>query len=531
MKRFAICVFSLSALVFVTSAVAQPIGYHMAVTDSDGMLLPWFDPDPATSYDHVVRLLFPWWSSGINPITGDPWYMGHQKWHTIDGVPESEPTWEGIAGDQFAMAISSWSLFYDYTGDPAVLDNIVHIADYYIDHSLSPASATWGNLPYPYNVHGDDVPITYDGDMIDGEGVLQPDKAGSFGAELVVLYKKLGTQRYLTTAIGIADRLALLIRPGDADNSPWPFRVNAITGEVLDAYTTNFTGTLRLFDGLIALGQGSVAAYTSAASTLSAWLRDSPYSPIQTHKWGPFFEDVSSYSDTETNADTLALYILEHPQWDSNWQRDARSILDATVDQFGDDAYLEYGVLAITEQTAYLVVGNSHTARHSSVELVYSEKTNDNTKKPQAIRSLNWATYWVDNDGKNVYPDGDIWYSDGYGDYVRHFLRAMAAAPELCPRDRDHLLRTSSVVKTVTYGVRSIQYTTFDEAARELLRVTFTPGAVLAGGVPLNRLSTRAELEVREGYTFEAPGDVAGVLRIRHDHSRQIVVSASAYSR
>ena len=237
---------------------------------------------------------------------------------------------------------------------------------------------------------------------------------------------------------------------------------------------------------------------------------------------------MSGYSDTETNADTLALYILEHPEWDSNWQRDARSILDATEDQFGDGTYFGYGVLAIMEQTAYMVAGNSHTARHSSVELVYSEKTNDNTKKPQAIRSLNWATYWVDNDGKNVYPDGDIWYSDGYGDYVRHFSRAMAAAPELCPRNQDHLLHTSSVVKTVTYGVQSVGYTTFDEAARELLRVTFTPGAVLAGGVPLNRLSTRSELEVREGYTFEAAGDVAGVLRIRHDHSRQIVVSASA---
>jgi len=45
--------------------------------------------------------------------------------------------------------------------------------------------------------------------------------------------------------------------------------------------------------------------------------------------------------------------------------------------------------------------------------------------------------------------------------------------------------------------------------------------------VPLNRLSTRSELEVREGYTFEAPGDVEGVLRVRHDGSRQIVVSAS----
>ena len=60
----------------------------------------------------------------------------------------------------------------------------------------------------------------------------------------------------------------------------------------------------------------------------------------------------------------------------------------------------------------------------------------------QAIRRLNWATYMVDNDGKNRYPRDDIWLTDGYGDYVRHYLRSMAAQPELAPDDQNHLLRT-----------------------------------------------------------------------------------------
>ena len=39
----------------------------------------------------------------------------------------------------------------------------------------------------------------------------------------------------------------------------------------------------------------------------------------------------------------------------------------------------------------------------------------------------------VAEDGRNRYPYDMVWLTDGYGDYVRHYLRAMAAAPELAP--------------------------------------------------------------------------------------------------
>ena len=52
----------------------------------------------------------------------------------------------------------------------------------------------------------------------------------------------------------------------------------------------------------------------------------------------------------------------------------------------------------------------------------------------------------VDNDGKNRYPNDENWLTDGYGDYVRHFLRAMAAMPELAPSDEEHILSSTSVI-------------------------------------------------------------------------------------
>jgi hypothetical protein len=53
-----------------------------------------------------------------------------------------------------------------------------------------------------------------------GKGFLQPDKAASFGAELVTLYQITGRERYLKSAIAIADTLADKVQPGMAKNLP-----------------------------------------------------------------------------------------------------------------------------------------------------------------------------------------------------------------------------------------------------------------------------------------------------------------------
>jgi len=123
-------------------------------------------------------------------------------------------------------------------------------------------------------------------------------------------------RRYLKAAISIADTLARNVKAGDADHSPWPFRVHATTGEVFASkngdfgYTTNWVGALRLFDGLVAMRAGRVADYDRARGLVSAWLRAYP---LRSQRWGPFFEDINIYSDTQINAGTMALYVLENP--------------------------------------------------------------------------------------------------------------------------------------------------------------------------------------------------------------------------
>lgn len=472
-----------AAFLWSASSYAETLIYHDIKTDAAGKIVPWYGTGPSQAYDHDIRLLFQFWKKMRNCPNGVPMYMQHQVWKPNEADPR------GLGGDQISMALSSWNLLYGYLGDASVRDNMVYMADYWIAHGFSDKNDLWANLPYPYNMvlHSG----VYDGDMRAGTGFLQPDKAASFAAELVVLYKLTGDQKYLRTAVGIADTLAAKVKPGDSDNSPWPYRVHAKTGEVhrviksgkthVASYTSNYTGALLLFDDLIALKQPNAAKYRNARDMVGAWLRNYP---MKTNKWGPFFEDVPTeiWSDTEINADTLAMYILEHPSWDPDWKQDAAAILDWSYRSFANPQWEKFGVIAINEQTAYKVPGNSHTSRHASVELLYCEKTGTLDLKEAAIRRLNWATYMVDTDGKNRYPRDANWLTDGYGDYVRHYLRAMASFPELAPQDQNHLLRTTSVIQNISYGENAIAYTKFDNVSDERFKLGAWGPRTVTGG-------------------------------------------------
>jgi hypothetical protein len=483
-------------------ASAELLVYHQIQTDANGHIVPWFSADPATAYDHCIGLVWDFWRNIAPCHNGVPYVLQHMVWK-----PEHDS--RGLAGSQPSMTLHSWSRYYAYSGDPALKQDMIRIADYVLAHGASPPNCQWPNLYYPYNtdVHSG----IYDGDMVGPTlHVLQPDKSAWFGAELVDLYKMTGQTQYLDAAVRIANTLADKAIAGDNDRSPWPFRVNALTGEVLSPYTSAWTGALRLFDALIELGAGQVSEYSETRRLLIAWFKRYP---MQTNRWGPFFEDVGAWSDTEINADTLALYILEHPAWSATWSQDVRAILDWTRSTFGNSQWASYGVTAINEQTYYMVPGNSHTSRHWSLELMYAEKTGDESRKAEAIRALNWATYMVDFDGKNRYPFDDIWLTDGYGDYVQHYLRAMASAPELAPASASHILRSDSVIENVVYASDRVAYTTFDLDSRERLRMSFFPRTVTADGVPLQRYRRVTALDLNSGWVYEP---ATGVMHLRH---------------
>jgi hypothetical protein len=394
-----------------------------------------------------------------------------------------------------------------------------------LKNGFTKGSDEWPNVAYPYNTKR--FSGLYDGNMsAGGPGYIEPDKAGSLAYEILTLHELTGDRRYLDFAVRVADLLAKKTRQGDAHVSPLPYRVRALDGAVSASYTTNWVGTLLLWEELAKLKRGNRAAHDRARAEIVRWLKEFP---LKNNRWGPFFEDIPTWSDTQINAVTLVQYILDKQEaWGPTWKEDARGALDWAWKKLGNQTWAKYGVTVMNEQTAYQVPGNSHTSRQCAMELRYAELTGDRSRVDNAVRGLAWATYHIDHDGKNRYYHDDIWLTDGYGDFWRHYLRAFAADPALAPADQDHVLRSSSVVKAVTYGAGQVAYTTFDKAATELLRIgTFEPTEVSAGGQKLERLAWREDLASRDGFTVGASGDLPSVVRVRHSRSGEVKIAGT----
>ena len=519
--------------------------YHSIRTDAAGKIIPWYSPDPGNSYDHILGLVWNFWDTMRVDINGLPYYMNHQVWE------EKYNDGRGVAGSQFEMALSSWYLYYTYTGNQRVIDNMTFMADYYLSHSLSPADAAWPNIPYPYNtlVYSG----IYDGDMILGKGFTQPDKAGGFGYELVNLYKMCGNERYLNAAIGIANTLARHTRQGDNENSPLPFKVNAETGETgqlienangtkqtkASSYTSNWCGTLQLYQELRELHLGDTTEYKKSFGILLEWMKKYP---LQTNKWGPFFEDVFGWSDCQINAITFARYMMNNQALFPDWRNEVPRIFDWVYAKLGNKKWEKYGVTVVNEQTWYPVEGNSHTSRQASAELLYAKLSGDTSRIPHAVRQLNWATYMVDFDGKNQYPNEQIWMSDGYVDYVRHYLRAMEALPRLSPDNANHLLSSTSTIRQIEYypnfkyGIWGIAFTeqalikdktefprvryfTYDKASTEVLRLMKKPSEIRVAGKSILERSADKE----EGWSWQS-FDKGGIVTITHTTGNEVVI-------
>jgi hypothetical protein len=268
----------------------------------------------------------------------------------------------------------------------------------------------------------------------------------------------------------------------------------------------------------------------------TAWNWTRKY-PMHNNKWNGYFEDVVKDTQNVNQAcpTMTCYYILTRPdpeKVDPHWAGDVGAMLDWVKASLGHGPY--FGAWAIDEQghvpqdhTCCSRAGlGSDTSRWGAINAMYYERTGDGQAREDAIRSLNYATYFAADDGKisccgTDYGDS-YWFDDGYGDYVRHFIWAMAAIPELAPKGQDHLPRSSSVVKHVEYGPGIISYETFDPASTEVIRLSFKTARVTANG---KDLSERTDLN-GDGYTIKSTNDGDYVLRIRHTVATSIRIAA-----
>jgi hypothetical protein len=365
----------------------------------------------------------------------------------------------------------------------------------------------------------------------DGYGVIEPDKVAELGVAYLKAWKLTGDVRYRDAALAGARALASHVRRGDERHSPWPFRIYAETDVVREEYCAHTAAALRLFDGLQRLGLGSTSEWARARAVAWEWLQSVP---MRTNAWANYFEDLpvidgltnlNQYSPMET-----ARYLLENPERDPEWRSHSKALIDWVEGFFGRDTEKEkgrqWGAVAISEQVEYMYKMGSHTSRFASVLALRHEKTGEQEAKEKAFRSLNWATYMCDPDGLvGVGPvEPSHWFTDGYGDYIRHLHAAMGAVPEWAPPGEDHLLRSSSVVTEVSYGPGRVAYGTFDDGGLEVLRLSFRPTRVVAGG---RELAPRPGL-IEPGFMFDP---ATGVLRVRRAGARRVEIAGSPVAR
>ncbi len=519
------------------------------ILDENGKLLARYHHEvPGAAYPMVVKLAVEYYRNcPVDPRNNLPFYMTSSTIRkTNDGkyIPHG---WAHNSICVFAGVMQGIGIDWrNYTGDESVIDFLRKELDHQLQYGTTPPDWEWSNVPYASSESGNiiyDGVSTYDTAVSierrgrgDGSYVLEVDKIGDMGMAYLKFYQITGEKKYLEAAINCADALAKHVRVGfhteginwekQVFTPPWAFRVKAKTGSIDEDYTSHVVDNLRLLEELIRikdriqLPEGKTTAYQRASDITWMWLY-SLEGPIKTSIWKGYFEDVPWDLDNVNRVNIspmeFARYLIRKPEKDPNISVTVPSLILWVKNTFG-----EPGMNAINEQTSCYEPMGSHTARYASICAMWYEFTGDEWFKEEAYRYFNHATYMTAPDGF-VYVGhtwgGSAWFSDGYGDYIRHFMEGIAAVPEWAPAGENHLLRSSSVIKKINYLTNKISYVTYDSESNDVLRLVRKPKSVSINGKVLSETNGRN----KPGWTWK-PLDEGGVMKLLHSGGENIEI-------
>jgi len=233
----------LMVLANVASAQTQPRYYgHEAVYDRYGVIAPWYDGLNGQC-DWRVRISaetlkrFPWTDTS-NAVIAAPHHVFTSLW-AIDAQgkisPKDPGDWmNGDIGQRATSVLIGFSDYYRYTGDASAVAHLTYMADYVIDHCLTPPDHEWPHcfisVPVKGKAYGKANP----------DGMIQIDLCGSVGYALLRAYQVTGNTRWWKIAKHWGDVLAQKcnLTPG---GDPWgryanpgsaPWKSNKMTGGV-----------------------------------------------------------------------------------------------------------------------------------------------------------------------------------------------------------------------------------------------------------------------------------------------------------
>ncbi|MCX6621532.1 MAG: malectin domain-containing carbohydrate-binding protein [Acidobacteria bacterium] len=251
--------------------------------------------------------------------------------------------------------------------------------------------------------------------------------------------------------------------------------------------------------------------------------------------WGRNYWDWEDPVQSETTTDYAVNYLLDHKDYFLNWKNDVRNILAVFLNHTGVSAgsggEVYHGAWAIPESSG--CCGRSlwyATMQMASVFARYGVEADSEWAREIARRSQLLATYDPMPDGQSMdLIDGGAWvnlswFKIAHPMALKHVLVTMAWLPAVLGADREnHIMRSTAVVRRVTYGKGEVRYSTFDAPANtvDVLRLAFVPEAVSAGGKDLAR---RENLDA-PGYTVRTLAGGDAMVSIRHDGVTEVSVT------
>ncbi len=505
------------------------IATHKVVLDDRSKLISWIQPQ-SRAYDIFLRQRWNFiktsvpCSPGPLPRSKYPQYYFYCAYKVSNGKILQEPdTWMNDVGEKIPNWFESARLYYAYTGDTTVMNTVEKIAEYAIDHGMTPATFNWPNFPYTTTNAGDMEFRGFDAAKRFVLHEVQVDHAGDMGLAFYRLYLYTGREKYKTAAVNIANTLAGKAKTGDAERSVWPYRVIMNTGEVTAPYGANWIGAYSLLEHLVKAKTGNVAAYQSAMDKVRDFMLRFP---MRTGYWTDGHTDTDIKSNTyksNMGKSNTALFMLDNPSFDPEWKTHIPQLIQWTETNFvtrcnqGEPA-TQWGANLVGEQDDFLPKMDYQTARYAAECAKWFAVSGDTTYREKAYRSLNWVTYCSDSVGlafeSPVSKGVSSWWSDCYGEGPRMFYHVLAAVPEWAPPRENHILYSQGILKNVRYATGKVQYTATDKSGTEFLRLSFKPARILLNG---KRMAL-------SGYSIRSLGDGDYALTIRREKAGQIIV-------
>lgn len=232
------------------------------------------------------------------------------------------------------------------------------------------------------------------------------------------------------------------MREGTASIAPWAFRVNSIDGEEYGNKNGNMIFIVRLFDVLISEGYKE---FIDARNTLWNWIlnfqipsKDDPNSSM----WVGFFEDIVEWEEVDRNSWCpleTARYLIEKKQSvDNNWMKNVEKLIHFSLNYFSGTR--PGNVTVMGEQDKDHKPWGGACSKLAAIGSMFSCAGGSKYYDQIATSTLNWMTYFIDNDGCPAAKNDGIsdsssrggWQEDAHTDKIHNWIDALNAKKGIC---------------------------------------------------------------------------------------------------